>query len=176
MHARPDIAILGDKHQPRCDRLKHMWHTDETHLHRLPNSPKCLFYVWCQVDLMGGYSAECGGQALVDVQCLWLMLGGMRVVDSQRSSVSPPPRCLLGWGRGTTGVRNSANYWGRCSQGCQRGCHTGLAPWCVPRCVVGGVVWMNGGLKNNRWQMSASEWCAKTIDGKWVHQSESSQH
>ncbi len=34
MHARPDIAILGDNHQPRYDRLNRMRHTDETHLHR----------------------------------------------------------------------------------------------------------------------------------------------
>ncbi len=34
MHARPDIAILGDDHQPRYDRLNRMRHTDETHFHR----------------------------------------------------------------------------------------------------------------------------------------------
>ncbi len=113
----------------------------------------CMMPSW----LNGGYSAECGGWALVDVQCLLLMLGGVRVGNSQRRVVSLPPHCSLGWGWGMIGVCSPVNYWGRCSQGCQRGRCTGLAPRCALRRAVGGVVWTNGGLKNNRWQMSASE-------------------
>jgi hypothetical protein len=37
---------------------------------------------------MGRYGAGHGNQALVDVQCLWLMLGGVRVGNSQRTSVA----------------------------------------------------------------------------------------
>ncbi len=70
-------------------------------------------------------NSEHGDRALVDVQCLRLMLGGVRVGDSQRRVISPPPRWLLGWRLGTTGVHSPANYWGRCSQGCQRGRRTG---------------------------------------------------
>ncbi len=34
MDTRLHNAILGDNHQPCCDRLKRMQHTNETHLHR----------------------------------------------------------------------------------------------------------------------------------------------
>ncbi len=151
--------------------VTHWWNTPP----QGQSSLNCLFYVWHQMDLMGGgYGTDCSGRALVDVQCLWLMLGRVWVGDSQRTIVSPPPHCLLEWRQGTTGVCSPANYWGGCSQGCQRGHHTGLAPQCMPRPVVGGVVWTNGRLENIRWQMSASEWSAKITDGKWVRQNESS--
>jgi hypothetical protein len=35
----------------------------------------------------------------VDVQSLWLMLGGVRVGGSQKNFVSPLPHHLLGWGK-----------------------------------------------------------------------------
>jgi hypothetical protein len=57
-----------------------------------------------------GMISEHDDQALVDVQCLWLMLGGVRVGDSQRSVVSPLPHRLLGWRQGMTGVHSPANY------------------------------------------------------------------
>ncbi len=156
---------LGDNHQLHCYRLKRMWDRNETHLHR-DQILKCAWFYACrQVNLMVVYSVECFSWAIVDVQCLCLIWVGVTLGNSQPIIISPLLRCLFEWGWGTTGVRSPA-YWGGWYQGCQRECCTGLAPWYVMHSAVGGVVWTNGEHKNNRWQVSASEWWAKITDGK----------